>query len=68
MQLKKLEKKAAGVVWPKTSDDLPVITWEQFQEAHKTSGRELIVIGGCESQSDPAAYCLRLIKSPPFFR
>jgi len=46
MQLKKLEKQGAAVVWPKDSNDLPVLTWEQFQEQHKTSGRDLIVIGG----------------------
>ena len=49
MELKKLEKKGAAVVWPKDSNDLPVLTWEQFQEQHKTSGRSLMVVGGCES-------------------
>ena len=53
MQLKKLEKQGAAVVWPKDSNDLPVLTWEQFQEQHKTSGRDLIVIGGCESPLMP---------------
>lgn len=46
MQLKKLEKQGAALSWPKDSNDLPVLTWEQFQEQHKTSGRQLIVIGG----------------------
>lgn len=46
MQLKKLEKKGAKIVWPKTREDLPVLTWEQFQEQHKSSGRQLIVVDG----------------------
>jgi len=46
MQLKKVEAKAATVVWPKDSNDLPILTWEEFQEQHKNSGRKLMVIGG----------------------
>jgi stearoyl-CoA desaturase (delta-9 desaturase) len=44
MRLKKLQSAAKEIVWPMTSNDLPVLTWDEFEEASKT--RKLIVIGG----------------------
>lgn len=46
MELKRLEQKGAAIVWAKNADDLPILSWEQFQEQHKTSGRSLVVVGG----------------------
>jgi len=46
MELKKAEKKAATLAWPVDSQELPVYTWEQFQEMSKNSGRSLMVIAG----------------------
>ena len=44
MKLKKLTQEAAKVEWPKSSNDLPVLSWDEFQEACKT--RQLMVVGG----------------------
>lgn len=46
MQLKKLEAKSKSISWPKDSNDLPIINWDEYQRQHKTSGRKLIAIGG----------------------
>lgn len=46
MKLKHLSKEMQDLKWPKTSNDLPVLTWDQFQTESKTSGRSLIAIGG----------------------
>jgi len=46
MKLKALNKEAKTIAWPKTSNDLPVLTWDQFQAEHKNSGRKLIACGG----------------------
>ncbi|SCV73772.1 BQ2448_6202 [Microbotryum intermedium] len=44
MKLKKLAAYASNLPWPKSSNDLPVLTWDQFQEEAKS--RDLLVIGG----------------------
>jgi stearoyl-CoA desaturase (delta-9 desaturase) len=44
MKLKTLQRQAGTVSWPTTSNDLPVLSWDDFQEACKT--RSLIVISG----------------------
>ncbi|GAA5888456.1 hypothetical protein JCM16303_002773 [Sporobolomyces ruberrimus] len=44
MQLKTVARAAAEVEWPKTSNDLPVVTWDEFRDACQT--RKLMVIGG----------------------
>ncbi|KAF7973851.1 hypothetical protein HWV62_14148 [Athelia sp. TMB] len=44
MQLKKLRAKQENLAWPSDSNDLPVISWESFQEQSK--GRKLIVVAG----------------------
>ncbi|GAA6064368.1 hypothetical protein JCM10212_004101 [Sporobolomyces blumeae] len=44
MKLKKVAKEASEIQWPKSSNHLPVLTWDDFQEACKT--RELIVVSG----------------------
>ncbi|KAI5481749.1 hypothetical protein MNV49_000026 [Pseudohyphozyma bogoriensis] len=44
MKLKELAKESKTIEWPKDSNHLPVLTWDEFREACKT--RELIVIGG----------------------
>jgi stearoyl-CoA desaturase (delta-9 desaturase) len=44
MKAKKLAAMAETIEWPKSSNDLPVLTWDQFQEEAKT--RELVVISG----------------------
>ncbi|KAM0790026.1 hypothetical protein ACM66B_005355 [Microbotryomycetes sp. NB124-2] len=44
MKLKQLSDMSQDVKWPVTSNDLPVLNWDQFQEASKE--RQLIVIGG----------------------
>lgn len=46
MELKKLEQKGAAIAWAKDVKDLPVLSWDQYQEQHKTSGRSLTVVGG----------------------
>ncbi|GAA5919031.1 hypothetical protein JCM6882_009685 [Rhodosporidiobolus microsporus] len=44
MKLKKIAREANEITWPKSSNHLPVLTWDEFQEACKT--RQLMVIGG----------------------
>ncbi|KZO98577.1 delta9-fatty acid desaturase [Calocera viscosa TUFC12733] len=44
MELKKLDRKSHTITWPKSSNDLPVITWESFQEQSLT--RPLVLISG----------------------
>ena len=44
MKLKALTEISDKIQWPKTSNDLPVVSWDDFQEAAKT--RQLVVIGG----------------------
>ena len=46
MELKKLEARRGAIAWPKDSNDLPIMPWEEFQRQYKTSNRSLIVIGG----------------------
>ncbi|POW16916.1 hypothetical protein PSHT_06564 [Puccinia striiformis] len=47
MKLKELQKDFRDVKWPKSSNDLPILTWEQFvEESDKKNGRDLIVVGG----------------------
>jgi stearoyl-CoA desaturase (delta-9 desaturase) len=46
MKLKMLHKERDQLKWPKSSNDLPVVNWDEFQKLHKSSGRNLIVIGG----------------------
>jgi cytochrome b involved in lipid metabolism len=47
MKLKELQQDFREVKWPTSSNDLPILTWEQFvDEANKKNGRDLIVIGG----------------------
>ncbi|KAH8917053.1 hypothetical protein BT69DRAFT_1355059 [Atractiella rhizophila] len=44
MKLKELNKFGNTIQWPKASDDLPALTWDQFKEECKT--RQLVVIAG----------------------
>ncbi|GAA5856082.1 hypothetical protein JCM8547_002969 [Rhodosporidiobolus lusitaniae] len=44
MKLKAMAREAKEITWPKSSNHLPVLTWDEFQEACKT--RQLMVIGG----------------------
>lgn len=44
MQLKRLRKEQDSLVWPQDSNDLPVISWESFQE--QAQNRPLILISG----------------------
>ncbi|CAE6477416.1 unnamed protein product [Rhizoctonia solani] len=44
MELKKIKARADKIEWPKTSNDLPVISWEEFQ-AHAKE-RNLVLISG----------------------
>ncbi|PWN96938.1 putative stearoyl-CoA desaturase [Tilletiopsis washingtonensis] len=44
MQLQKLHGEQAKLQWPKSTNDLPVISWDDFQEEAKT--RPLIVVAG----------------------
>ncbi|CAH7674394.1 hypothetical protein BY996DRAFT_4576036 [Phakopsora pachyrhizi] len=47
MKLKRLQNDFKDVKWPKSSNDLPILTWEEYvEEANKKDGRSLIVIGG----------------------
>lgn len=46
MKLKALNKERETIAWAKDSNDLPVLTWDEFQKEHKESGRKLIAIGG----------------------
>lgn len=46
MKLKALNKEAKEIAWPKDSNDLPIVSWDEFQKLHKSSGRNLIVVGG----------------------
>ncbi|KAG8905501.1 hypothetical protein FRB99_008846 [Tulasnella sp. 403] len=44
MQLKKLKAKSDKIEWPVDSNDLPVVSWESFQEQAKT--RPLVLVSG----------------------
>ncbi|GAA6038039.1 hypothetical protein JCM8097_007512 [Rhodosporidiobolus ruineniae] len=44
MKLKTMAREAHEITWPKSSNHLPVLTWDDFQEECKT--RQLMVIGG----------------------
>jgi len=44
MQMKQIKAAAEEIKWPKSSNHLPVLTWDDFTEACKT--RQLIVVGG----------------------
>ena len=44
MQLKKLRTTQDKLAWPQDSNDLPVISWESFQE--QSTERPLILIAG----------------------
>ncbi|KAG8947466.1 hypothetical protein FRC00_009110 [Tulasnella sp. 408] len=44
MELKKLKAKSDKIEWPVDSNDLPVVSWESFQEQAKT--RPLVLISG----------------------
>ncbi|GAA5942829.1 stearoyl-CoA 9-desaturase [Sporobolomyces koalae] len=44
MQMKKIQKDAETINWPKSSNHLPVLTWDEFTEACQT--RQLMVISG----------------------
>ncbi|KAL1741243.1 hypothetical protein HDZ31DRAFT_67130 [Schizophyllum fasciatum] len=44
MQLKRLRETQERLAWPSDSNDLPVITWESFQE--QAASRPLILIAG----------------------
>nr|AEZ65020.1 delta 9-fatty acid desaturase [Cunninghamella echinulata] len=44
MQLKKLRKTQDALTWPPDVDELPVISWESFQE--QSSKRPLIIVAG----------------------
>jgi len=44
MQLKKLRAKQDRLVWPTDSKDMPVITWDSFQEQSKD--RPLVLVSG----------------------
>jgi len=46
MKLKALNKERGQISWPKTSNDLPILTWDQFVAESKSSGRSLIAVGG----------------------
>ncbi|KAJ7750425.1 delta 9-fatty acid desaturase protein [Mycena maculata] len=44
MKLKDLKRVQESLVWPPAIDDLPIVTWESFQEESKT--RPLILVSG----------------------
>jgi len=44
MELKKLKAKSDRIEWPMDSNDLPVVSWEAFQEQAKT--RPLVLVSG----------------------
>ncbi|KAJ7705420.1 delta 9-fatty acid desaturase protein [Mycena rosella] len=44
MKLKHLKQVQESLVWPPTVEDLPVVTWESFQQESKT--RPLILVSG----------------------
>ncbi|KIK57455.1 hypothetical protein GYMLUDRAFT_46345 [Collybiopsis luxurians FD-317 M1] len=44
MQLKALKKTQDTIVWPASVDELPVVSWETFQEESKS--RTLIIVSG----------------------
>jgi len=46
MKLKALNNEAKEIKWPTDSNDLPVVSWDEFQKLHKSSGRNLICVGG----------------------
>jgi stearoyl-CoA desaturase (delta-9 desaturase) len=44
MELKKLREVQDKIVWPSTSNDLPIVSWDSFQE--QAQKRPLIVVAG----------------------
>ncbi|KAM0748736.1 putative stearoyl-CoA 9-desaturase [Meredithblackwellia eburnea MCA 4105] len=44
MKLKTLQQASKKITWPTDSNDLPVLTWDEFQEASKD--RPLVVVSG----------------------
>ncbi|GAA5821841.1 hypothetical protein JCM3770_005558 [Rhodotorula araucariae] len=44
MLVKKTARHAREITWPTSSNDLPVLTWDAFEEASKT--RQLLVVAG----------------------
>ncbi|MEI4889620.1 cytochrome b5-like heme/steroid binding domain-containing protein, partial [Klebsiella pneumoniae] len=44
MKLKAISRQAEEIQWPKDSNHLPVLTWDDFEAECKT--RQLMVIGG----------------------
>jgi len=44
--LRKLEEMRSEIAWPKDSNHLPILNWDQFQAQHKQSGRNLVVLDG----------------------
>ncbi|KAM0753685.1 putative stearoyl-CoA 9-desaturase [Meredithblackwellia eburnea MCA 4105] len=44
MKLKSLQESSKQIVWPTDSNDLPVLTWDEFQQASKE--RPLMVVSG----------------------
>jgi len=64
MKLQQLEEQSAALNWPKSSNELPVISWEDFQAEAKE--RSLIAIHGfihdCSSFSDDHPGGAHLIK------
>ncbi|RXW14156.1 hypothetical protein EST38_g11699 [Candolleomyces aberdarensis] len=44
MQLKGLKKLQDSLEWPAEPKDLPILTWDEFQEASKT--RQLVLVSG----------------------
>ncbi|KAF7377634.1 Acyl-CoA desaturase [Mycena sanguinolenta] len=44
MQLKHLKQVQDSIVWPKAVDELPIVTWENFQKESKS--RPLILVSG----------------------
>jgi stearoyl-CoA desaturase (delta-9 desaturase) len=44
MELKKLKTKQDSITWPTSSNDLPVISWDSFQE--QSNSRPLVLISG----------------------
>jgi len=46
MKMKALNKEKKEIKWPQSANDLPVLTWDDYQKQHKESGRHLIAIGG----------------------
>lgn len=44
MKLKVIQRETEAIAWPSSSDALPILTWDEFQEQSKT--RSLLVVSG----------------------